>query len=189
MIAVDDLNEKQAKTELKKLAMEIKANDDLYYQDDAPILSDADYDALRKRNLAIEARFPHLIRKDSPSKVVGAKPSGRFGKITHAVPMLSLDNAFADEDVVEFAARVRRFLSLAEDAPLACTAEPKIDGLSASVRYENGKLIHAATRGDGMIGENITANMLTLNDVPAVLAGSGWPDVLEVRGEVYIPRA
>jgi DNA ligase (NAD+) len=186
MIAVDDLNEKQAKTELKKLAMEIKANDDLYYQDDAPILSDADYDALRKRNLAIEARFPHLIRKDSPSKVVGAKPSGRFGKITHAVPMLSLDNAFADEDVVEFAARVRRFLSLAEDAPLACTAEPKIDGLSASVRYENGKLIHAATRGDGMIGENITANMLTLNDVPAVLAGSGWPDVLEVRGEVYI---
>ncbi|NNC36803.1 MAG: NAD-dependent DNA ligase LigA [Acidimicrobiales bacterium] len=189
MIAVQDLTEEQAKRELKKLAMEIKANDALYYQDDAPVLSDADYDALRKRNLEIEARFPHLIRKDSPIKDVGAKPSGKFGKIKHAVPMLSLDNAFTDEDVIDFAAKVRRFLSMDEDAALACTAEPKIDGLSASVRYENGKLIHAATRGDGAVGEDITSNMSTLKDVPATLEGVGWPDVLEVRGEVYIADA
>jgi DNA ligase (NAD+) len=186
MIPVEDLTEDQAKRELQKLAMEIKANDALYYQDDAPMLSDADYDALRRRNLEIEARFPDLIRKDSPSKEVGAKPTGRFGKIKHAVPMLSLDNAFSDEDVVDFAAKVRRFLSMDEDAPLACTAEPKIDGLSASIRYEKGKLIHAATRGDGAVGEDITANILTLKNVPATLEGSGWPDVLEVRGEVYI---
>jgi len=189
VIAVNDLTEAQAKAELKTLAMEIKANDAYYYQDDAPVVSDAEYDALRKRNLAIEAKFPHLIRNDSPSKAVGAKPSGKFGKITHAVPMLSLDNAFHDEDVVDFAAKVRRFLSMAEDAPLACTAEPKIDGLSASVRYENGRLVHAATRGDGTVGEDITANMLTLDDVPAQLKGGGWPDVLEVRGEVYIADA
>ena len=186
MIPIAELTEDQAKRELKKLAMEIKANDSLYYQDDAPILSDADYDALRRRNLEIEARFPHLIRKDSPSKEVGAKPSGRFGKIKHAIPMLSLDNAFNDADVVDFAAKVRRFLSMDEGTPLACTAEPKIDGLSASIRYENGKLIHAATRGDGTVGEDITVNILTLKNVPATLQGSGWPDVLEVRGEVYI---
>ena len=189
MISVEELTDEQAKRELKKLAMEIKANDALYYQEDAPILSDAEYDALRRRNLEIEARFPHLIRKDSPSKEVGAKPSGRFGKIKHAVPMLSLDNAFNDDDVVDFAAKVRRFLSMDEDAPLACTAEPKIDGLSASVRYEKGKLIHAATRGDGTVGEDVTANMLTLDDVPTTLRGTGWPDVLEVRGEVYIADA
>lgn len=189
MISVEELTEDQAKLELKKIAMEIKANDALYYQDDAPILSDADYDALRRRNLEVETRFPRLIRKDSPGKTVGAKPSGKFGKIKHAVPMLSLDNAFADEDVVDFAAKVRRFLSMDEDAPLACTAEPKIDGLSASVCYEKGKLTHAATRGDGAVGEDITANILTLKNVPVKLEGSGWPDVLEVRGEVYIADA
>ena len=176
----------QAKREHHKLAIEIRIHDDAYYKQDAPIVDDAAYDALRKRLLALEAQFPQLATKDSPSQNVGAKPSGKFGKITHAVPMLSLDNAFNAGDVKDFAARVRRFLSMDKDAPLAFTAEPKIDGLSASIRYENGKLVSAATRGDGREGEDITANIRTLKDVPHILAGSGWPDVLEVRGEVYI---
>jgi len=176
----------KAKREHHALAVEIRIHDDAYYKQDAPTVSDAKYDALRKRLLAIEAKFPELATKDSPSQHVGAKPSGRFGKITHSVPMLSLDNAFDEGDVKDFAARVRRFLNMAEDAPLAFTAEPKIDGLSASIRYEHGKLVKAATRGDGRIGEDITANIRTLKDVPETLTGSGWPDVLEVRGEVYI---
>ena len=180
------LTEAQAKRRLHMLALEIRANDEHYYEHDTPKISDADYDALRKELLALEAEFPQLITKNSPSQNVGAKPSGRFGKITHAVPMLSLDNAFTDEDVSDFAARVRKFLSINENEPLAFTAEPKIDGLSANIRYVDGKLVSAATRGDGRIGEDITANIKTLDDVPHTLEGSGWPDVLEVRGEVYI---
>ena len=189
MTGVNTLSEVQAKLRLHVLIIEIRAHDALYYGNDAPNLSDADYDALRAELLVIEAQFPHLITKDSPSQKVGAKPSGKFAKITHTVPMLSLDNAFDDEDVHSFVARVRKFLNISEDADVSFTAEPKIDGLSASLRYENGKLIHAATRGDGRIGEDITANILTLKDVPHTLSGKGWSDILEVRGEVYIGHA
>ena len=178
--------EDEVKKRLAYLAREIKAADALYYLDDNPALTDAEYDALRRENTKLEAEFPHLIRKDSPSKSVGAKPSGKFGKITHSVPMLSLDNAFSDDDVVDFVARVKRFLNLPEESEMAFTAEPKIDGLSAALRYENGKLVSGATRGDGQIGEDVTANLATLDDVPKTLSGSGWPDILEVRGEVYI---
>lgn len=180
------LSEAQAKRRLAELAMEIKAADAFYYQDDNPVISDGEYDALRRENAEIEAAFPHLIRKDSPSKRVGARPSGRFDKITHKVPMLSLDNAFNDADVIEFVARVKRFLNLPDNTPMAFTAEPKIDGLSASIRYENGKLISGATRGDGRIGEDVTRNLATLDTVPKTLLGEDWPGVLEVRGEVYI---
>jgi len=183
------MTEAEAKLRLTILAMEIKAADSQYYQDDNPSLSDADYDALRQENAALEAAFPHLIHKDSPSRRIGAKPSGKFGKITHTVPMLSLDNAFTDEDVREFVARIRRFLRLSEAAPLAFTAEPKIDGLSAALRYEEGKLISGATRGDGKTGEDVTANLVTLQSIPKTLKGDGWPSVLEVRGEVYIDHA
>jgi len=181
-----ELTESAAKERLAFLSQEIKAADGFYYQDDKPVMTDAAYDALRQELNAIEAAFPHLIRKDSPSKSVGAKPSGKFGKITHKVAMLSLDNAFTDEDVNEFCARVKRFLSLDDAAPMSFTAEPKIDGLSAALRYENGKLVSGATRGDGKTGEDVTANLSTLDTVPKTLKGSGWPDVLEVRGEVYI---
>jgi len=180
------MTEDDVKKRLAFLVREIKAADALYYLEDNPALSDAEYDALRRENTKLEAEFPHLIRKDSPSKSVGAKPSGKFGKITHSVPMLSLDNAFSDEDVVDFVARVKRFLNMREDAEMAFTAEPKIDGLSAALRYENGKLVSGATRGDGQIGEDVTANLSTLDDVPKTLSGTGWPDILEVRGEVYI---
>lgn len=183
---VDTLSEAQAKTRLHMLGLEIRANDELYYEKDAPHLSDGDYDALRQELLAIEARFPHLIAKDSPSQKVGSKVSSKFAKITHAVPMLSLDNAFDDDDVRSFVTKVRKFLNLSDEIAVGFTAEPKIDGLSASIRYENGMLIHAATRGDGRIGEDITANIRTLKNVPHMLRGSGWPEVLEVRGEVYI---
>ncbi|MEP3653572.1 MAG: NAD-dependent DNA ligase LigA [Litorimonas sp.] len=171
------------------LSQEIRAADALYYQDDNPALSDAEYDALRKELMALEAEHPHLILKNSPTQSVGAKPSGKFGKIKHTVPMLSLDNAFSDEDVSDFVARVKRFLSLADDAPLAFTAEPKIDGLSAALRYENGQLVSGATRGDSQVGEDVTANLSTLETVPKTLAGSDWPQVLEIRGEVYIDHA
>lgn len=183
------MTEAEAKKRLHILALEIKAADAQYYEDDAPVISDAEYDALRQENNRIEAAFPHLIRSDSPSQSVGVKPSGKFGKITHTVPMLSLDNAFTDEDVSDFTARIKRFLSLPEDSLVAFTAEPKIDGLSAAVRYENGVFVSGATRGDGKIGEDITANLRTLKTVPKTLSGSGWPDVLEVRGEVYIEHA
>ena len=179
----------QAKKRVLWLSREIRAADALYYQDDNPAMSDAEYDALRRELIALETEFPHLVEKTSPTQSVGAKPSGKFGKIKHSVPMLSLDNAFSNEDVVEFCARVKRFLSLPSERQVAFTAEPKIDGLSASLRYENGKFVSGATRGDGQVGENITANLATLDTVPMELAGSGWPEVLEIRGEVYIGHA
>jgi DNA ligase (NAD+) len=168
------------------LIAQIRAADEAYYQNDAPDLTDAQYDALRMELRAMEDLYPDIVRADSPTQSVGAKPSGRFGKIKHRVPMLSLDNAFSDEDVQDFTARARRFLGLKDDVGMAFTAEPKIDGLSAAVRYERGVLIEGATRGDGAVGEDITRNLRTLGDVPKTLSGSGWPDVLEVRGEVYI---
>ena len=178
-----------AKKRIAFLSREIKAADDFYYQEDAPIITDAAYDALRKELIALEAEYPHLIAKDSPTQSVGAKPSGKFGKITHSVSMLSLDNAFTDEDVTDFCARVKRFLSMEESTPMAFTAEPKIDGLSAALRYENGKLVSGATRGDGKVGEDVTANLRTVDNIPHTLTGSGWPNILEVRGEVYIDHA
>jgi len=187
LIAVEDLTEAQAVTELRRLAREIAAHDRRYYQEDAPTVSDAEYDALRRRNGEIEARFPELIRKDSPSRRVGAAPSGRFAKVRHAVPMLSLDNAFVDGDVREFVARIHRFLRLEE--PVAFVAEPKIDGLSMALRYEGGELTRAATRGDGFEGEDVTANIRTLQDVPQRLKGKAIPDICEVRGEVYMTKS
>ena len=180
------MTEDEVKKRLAQLAMEIRAADEQYYQEDAPVLSDAEYDALRLENNRLEVQYPHLIRADSPSKTVGAKPSGKFGKIKHSVPMLSLDNAFTDEDVSDFVERIKRFLNVDRSEVIAFTAEPKIDGLSASLRYENGALVSGATRGDGAVGEDVTANLMTLTTVPKNLSGQDWPDVLEVRGEVYI---
>ena len=188
-IAVEDLTAKQAEQELERLAEEIAGHDARYYQDDAPTVTDAEYDSLRLRNAAIEARFPNLVRPDSPSERVGAAPAEKFDKVTHAVPMLSLGNAFNDDDVREFCDRIRRFLGLEAEEIVAMTSEPKIDGLSASLRYENGKLVVGATRGDGQVGENVTANLRTVKEIPEKLAGSGWPDVVEVRGEVYMSHA
>ncbi|MGA7331696.1 MAG: NAD-dependent DNA ligase LigA [Pseudolabrys sp.] len=182
------LTEAQAKAELKRLATEIAAHDKRYYQQDAPSVTDAEYDALRQRNSAIESRFPKLIRPDSPSKRIGAAPTGKFKKVRHAVPMLSLDNAFAEQDVIDFVARIRRFLKLSEDEKLAFSAEPKIDGLSMSLRYEGGQLVTAATRGDGAEGEDVTANIRTLEDVPKKLKGRSMPAVCEVRGEIYMTK-
>jgi DNA ligase (NAD+) len=187
-VSVADLTEAQAKAELKRLAVEIAAHDKRYYQQDAPTVTDAEYDALRRRNAAIEERFPKLIRADSPSQRVGAAPTGKFKKVRHAVPMLSLDNAFSDEDVIDFVARIRRFLRLGNDEKIAFSAEPKIDGLSMSLRYEDGELVTAATRGDGAEGEDVTANIRTLEDVPKRLKGRDVPQVCEVRGEVYMTK-
>src|SRR5882672_9278003 len=188
-IAVEKLTEAQAKAELKRLAAEIDAHDKRYYQDDAPTVPDADYDALRRRNEEIEARFPALVRADSPSRRVGAQPSQKFAKVRHVVPMLSLGNAFADEEVTEFVERIRHFLRLPEDEAVAFTAEPKIDGLSCTLRYEGGRLIRGATRGDGAEGEDVTANVRTLEDIPDQLRGKGVPEICEVRGEVYMTKS
>jgi DNA ligase (NAD+) len=184
---VDELTAAEAKNELARLARAIAESDKLYYREDAPKLFDYQYDDLRKRNAEIEARFPELVRPDSPSLRVGAKPSEKFGKVRHDVPMLSLDNAFADADVEEFCGRIRRFLGLDAAAELAFVAEPKIDGLSANLRYENGIFVQGATRGDGAEGEDITENLRTLKDVPLSIAGA--PAVLDVRGEVYMTHA
>jgi len=182
--AVEDISEAEAAAELTRLADEIAAHDLRYYQDEAPSVSDAEYDALKQRNAAIEARFPALVRDNSPSLRVGAVRAAAFAPVEHGVPMLSLDNAFSDDDAREFDARVRRFLRLGEE-PVAYNAEPKIDGLSASLRYENGVLVQGATRGDGRVGEDVTQNLKTIGEIPHRLKGDGWPDILEVRGEVY----
>ncbi len=185
---IDALTPAQAKKELTRLAREIARHDRLYYLDSAPALSDADYDALRLRNEAIETRFPDLVRPDSPSHRVGAPPDEGFAKITHTRPMLSLGNAFDGTDLEGFIGRVRRFLKLDPDEPLELVGESKIDGLSASLRFENGALVRGATRGDGVVGEDITANLRTVGDIPARLAGPA-PAVIEVRGEVYMSRS
>lgn len=186
---VDALSEKEAKAELGWLADEIADHNRRYYQDDAPSISDAAYDALVARHRAIEARFPRLVDLLSPVHQVGAAPVSKFRKVRHARPMLSLDNAFTDEDVRDFLDRVRSFLKLDAAEPVVVTAEPKIDGLSLSLRYENGALAVAATRGDGSEGEDVTANVRTIRDIPQQLPGTGWPAVLEVRGEVYMAKA
>ena len=183
---VADLTEAEAADELTALADEIARHDIRYHQQDDPTISDADYDALKRRNGEIEARFPHLVRENSPSLRVGAARAEQFRPVEHGVPMLSLDNAFADDEAVEFDARVRRFLRLSGDEPVAYTAEPKIDGLSCSIHYENGLLVRAATRGDGRVGEDVTQNVRTIAEIPRRLAGTGWPDVIEIRGEVYL---
>lgn len=185
---VEQLTRPEADTEYQRLVKEIRAHDKAYYEKDAPKISDAAYDALRQRLEALETRFPDLVTADSPTQTVGASPSGKFGEIRHARPMLSLGNAFTDEDVSDFLARVRRFLGLSDNEELSVTAEPKIDGLSASLRYENGKLVSGATRGDGETGEDVTANLRTIAEIPQTLTGD-VPDVLEVRGEVYMSHA
>jgi len=187
-IAVDALSEAQAKAELRRLAAEIANHDRRYYQADRPTISDAAYDALRQRNAAIEKRFPALVRSDSPSKRIGARPSGRFAKVRHVVPVLSLDSVLDDGDVEEFVVRVGRLLRLGE-AAISFSAEPKIDGLSISLRYENGRLARGATRGDGVEGEDVTANVEKLRDIPKLLRGRGIPAVCEVRGEVYMTKS
>ncbi|MBI1619124.1 NAD-dependent DNA ligase LigA [Aquamicrobium zhengzhouense] len=184
---VEDLTPQEAAEELATLAAEIAEHDRRYYAEDAPTISDAEYDELRLRNAAIEAAFPELMRSDSPSQVVGTAPSGAFGQVRHARPMLSLDNVFTDEDMNDFVASVRRFLSLRASDELVFTAEPKIDGLSMSLRYEDRRLVTGATRGDGETGENVTANVLTITEIPQTLPADA-PDVVEVRGEVYMRR-
>jgi DNA ligase (NAD+) len=185
---VTELTERQAAAEHKRLGAELAAHDRRYYQEDAPTVSDAEYDELRRRYNAIEARFPQLHTADSLSRRVGAAPSARFAKLHHAVPMLSLDNAFADEDVADFVGRIRRFLRLGEDDDIIFNAEPKIDGLSMSLRYEDGELVSGATRGDGNEGEDVTANIKTLRDIPHRLKHRGVPKICEVRGEVYMTK-
>ncbi len=188
-IGVEDLSETQAAAELAALAAELAAHDRAYYQDDAPLLTDAEYDDLKRRNAAIEVRFPALIRDDSPAKRVGAPPAAGFAKVVHTRPMLSLDNAFTEADLIEFVDGVRRYLKELRDdpsSPLEMMAEPKIDGLSISLRYERGRFVVGATRGDGSMGEDVTANLRTLKDVPARIEGA--PEVLEVRGEVYMTK-
>ncbi|RZJ42805.1 MAG: NAD-dependent DNA ligase LigA, partial [Brevundimonas sp.] len=186
---VDQLDLAAAEAELARLTAELARHDALYHAEDAPEISDADYDALKRRALEIEDRFPDLTTAASPSQVVGGPVSSQFAEVRHGVPMLSLDNAFSPEEVTDFDARIRRFLKLPADEHIAFVAEPKIDGLSASLRYEHGKLVRGATRGDGRTGEDVTANLRTLADIPHTLTGTGWPEVIEVRGEVYAPNA
>jgi DNA ligase (NAD+) len=188
-LPVDNLTDKQAKAEHARLAAEIAAHDKRYYQDDAPTVSDAAYDKLRKRYQAIEARFPGLRTLESLTLRVGAAPARGFAKVRHSVPMLSLDNAFEEQDVVEFVERIRRFLRLDEKEKIVFTAEPKIDGLSLSLRYEDGELVRGATRGDGAEGEDVTANVKTVKAIPHRLKGKNWPSVCEVRGEIYMTKA
>jgi len=182
--ALQDLSQEDAKAELARLADLLSRANKAYHTQDAPELSDAEYDRLKLRNTTIEGRFPTLKRADSPSDKVGAAPAEGFSKLRHDVPMLSLGNAFEDDDVVDFSARIRKYLGLPPGAPLAFTAEPKIDGLSLSLRYEKGDLVQAATRGDGAVGENVTANARTIGTIPTRIEGA--PDLLEVRGEVYM---
>jgi DNA ligase (NAD+) len=184
-----NLDEAEAASELKRLATEIAHHDELYYRKDAPEISDAEYDALRARNEEIEARFPHLMRDDSPCSRVGAAPVEAFGKVVHRVPMLSLGNVFDKEGLRDFLDRIRRFLGLQSIDGLAFTAEPKIDGLSITLRYENGKLVQGATRGDGYEGENVTANVRTIADIPKSVAAKAFPSAFEVRGEIYMRHA
>jgi DNA ligase (NAD+) len=186
---VSQLSEAEAANELMRLAKQIAHHNRRYHAEDAPEISDAEYDALVRRNNELEAAFPNLVRADSPNKAVGAAVEGSpLAKVTHAKRMMSLDNAFSDEDVEEFVARVRRFLNLAADAPVALTAEDKIDGLSCSLRYENGQLVQAATRGDGQVGEDVTANVRTIRDIPQRLSGNP-PAIFEIRGEIYMAKA
>ena len=183
------ISEADAAKELGRLAQQIAYHNERYHAEDAPEISDAEYDALVRRNAELESLFPHLIRPDSPSRAVGASPSGHLAKVAHARPMLSLDNAFADEDISDFVGRIRRFLSLAENAEVALAAEPKIDGLSCSLRYERRQLVQAATRGDGQVGEDVTANVRTIADaeIPKRLPADA-PDLFEIRGEIYMDR-
>jgi DNA ligase (NAD+) len=185
--AARELTEAQAANRLMRLAKEIARHDKLYHDRDEPEISDAEYDALVHENRELEERFPELVRADSPSKRLGAAPTGALAKVAHSRPMLSIDNAFSEEEVREFIARVRRFLALPAEEPMAITAEPKIDGLSCSLRYEQGELVLAATRGDGTVGEDVTPNARTIADIPQHVPGA--PDVLEVRGEVYMSKA
>jgi DNA ligase (NAD+) len=187
--AIDELSAADARREHAALGAEIAEHDRRYYRDDAPTVSDAEYDALRRRYEAIEARFPELKSSESLTERVGAKPAEKFAKVRHRVPMLSLGNAFSDEEVTDFVERIRRFLNLGAEAPLTFTAEPKIDGLSLSLRYEGGRLVTAATRGDGFEGEDVTQNARTVDDIPHELRGRNVPDVCEVRGEVYLTHA
>src|SRR6201991_3674600 len=187
LVDVAKLTKPQAKIEHMRLALELEGHDKRYYQDDAPIVSDAEYDALRQRFNAIEKRFPEFVSAESPSQKVGAAPSGRFKKVRHALPMLSLDSSFAEEDVTDFVGRIERFLKLPDDK-IDFSAEPKIDGLSMSLRYEGGELVTAATRGDGAEGEDVTANIRTLKDVPHALKGRKVPEICEIRGEVYMTK-
>jgi DNA ligase (NAD+) len=188
-LAVEEMTQRHAEREHARLEAEIKGHDERYYQKDAPTVSDAEYDALRRRYEAIEAKFPDLRTLESLSRKIGAAPARGFAKVRHAVPMLSLQNAFSDEDVTDFVGRIRRFLNLPDDEKLTFTAEPKIDGLSMSLRYENGELVTAATRGDGFEGEDVTANIRTLKEVPDRLKGKDIPAVTEVRGEVYMTKS
>jgi DNA ligase (NAD+) len=183
-----EMTEADAANRLMRLAKEVARHNRLYHDKDAPEISDADYDALIRENNALEEAFPHLVRADSPNAQVGAPATSGLKKVPHAVRMMSLDNGFADEDIAEFIARERRFLNLPEDAAVAMTAEPKIDGLSCSLRYEKGELVLAATRGDGQTGEDVTANVRTIADIPQTLTGADVPDLFEIRGEVYMAK-
>lgn len=185
--AKEQAQQQEVKAEIEKLSAQIKQHDARYYQEDAPTISDAEYDALRQRLEALEKKYPDLIQADSPTQTVGAKASEKFGKVTHSIPMLSLSNAFSEEDIADFLARIRRFLNLDEKDEVALWCEPKIDGLSFSARYEKGRFVQAATRGDGAVGEDVTANVATIESLPKILKGHP-PEILEIRGEIYMPK-